>query len=54
MTAMSKFNYKRICSWLQFDLFDMHWRKGNRKFKKKIKKQMSKDLRRKIKNERYN
>jgi len=42
-------NYKRLASWLQFDLFDMHWDKGNRKPKKWIKKQISKQTRREYK-----
>ena len=40
--------FKRLCSWLQFDLFDMHWINGNRKTKKWIKKQMSKRTRREL------
>ena len=42
-------NYKRLASWLQFDLFDMYWGKGNRKPKKWIKKQISKQTRREYK-----
>ena len=42
-------NYKRLASWLQFDLFDMYGGGDGRKAKKWIKKQMSKKSRRELK-----
>ena len=46
---MKKSEFKKICHWEKFELFDCYWNRGSRKPKRKLKKLISKLTRTRMK-----